>query len=255
MQIQYHRVHLMRQFFKYLSLLMFCFPLWAGAATGSAAVDTWYLKPSSTCANNGDGLAYNCAASAGASGAFNDATQVIWTGTTGVDDDDTLYICGVNNTKLTTAGNGTSGHQITVSFDCPNDSGSMVGATSVDYNVTDSLPANTVTARNLSMNSAASFLISSANAQNMDYIHYAGTWDAGQAHGANDITGDPLFAGGTAPTSPEGVRLTSISPLIGAGTCIARYTDYFGNWFKAPTCDIGAHSYTQNVRTTIETRN
>lgn len=73
-----------------LSLLSFQ----AWGATGSAAVDTWYVRPVEDCVNNGDGLAYGCAASAGATGAFRGFANLIWTVTVGIDDGDTLKICG-----------------------------------------------------------------------------------------------------------------------------------------------------------------
>lgn len=66
----------------------------AGAATGSAAADTFYVRPASACANNGDGMAYACAASAGASGAWRTSAAVSYSTTTGVDDGDTLKFCG-----------------------------------------------------------------------------------------------------------------------------------------------------------------
>ena len=73
-----------------LSLLAFE----AGAATGSAAADTFYVRPSADCVNNGDGMAYACAASAGASGAWRTSAAVSYSTTTGVDDGDTLKFCG-----------------------------------------------------------------------------------------------------------------------------------------------------------------
>ena len=61
----------------FLALLLLSFE--AGAATGSAAVDTFYVRPASACEFNGDGMAYECAASAGASGATA-AQGVSWDG-------------------------------------------------------------------------------------------------------------------------------------------------------------------------------
>ena len=75
-----------------IALLLLSFE--AGAATGSAAADTFYVRPASDCANNGDGMAYACAASAGASGAWRTSAAVSYSTTTGVDDGDTLKFCG-----------------------------------------------------------------------------------------------------------------------------------------------------------------
>ena len=66
----------------------------AWGATGSAAADTWYARPVAECPNNGDGLAYNCAAGAGQSGAFSGFNNWINTTTTGIDDGDTVRVCG-----------------------------------------------------------------------------------------------------------------------------------------------------------------
>ncbi len=82
----------MKLFISLLLLVLFSLP--AGAATGSAAADTFYVRPASDCANNGDGMAYACAASAGASGAWRTSAAVSYSTTTGVDDDDTLKFCG-----------------------------------------------------------------------------------------------------------------------------------------------------------------
>lgn len=75
-----------------LLLCLLSGPAWA--ATGSAAVDVFYVRPTADCAENGDGLAYACAASAGATGAFRGLANVIHTVTVGVDDGDTLKYCG-----------------------------------------------------------------------------------------------------------------------------------------------------------------
>lgn len=75
-----------------LILILFALPAWG--ATGSAAADTFYFRPAADCANNGDGMAYNCAASAGASGAWRTAAAILWTTTTGFDDGDVLKGCG-----------------------------------------------------------------------------------------------------------------------------------------------------------------
>lgn len=97
------------------------------AATGSAAVDTWYLRPVGACANNGDGLAYDCAASGGATGAFIGVANLIWTTTTGIDDGDTLYICGTleGDASLVPTAAGSASAPIIINFDCPGDPGKL----------------------------------------------------------------------------------------------------------------------------------
>lgn len=115
-------------------------PTLCQAATGSAAVDTWYVRPTAACANNGDGLSYACAASEGASGAFRDPSNIIWTSTTGVDDGDTLYVCGSHLDTVLAVGTvaGTRTLPITISFSCPSDRGSIRAV----HNMTEALTAN-----------------------------------------------------------------------------------------------------------------
>jgi len=120
--------------------LLLLIPTLGQAATGSAAVDTWYVRPTAACANNGDGLTYACAASEGASGAFRDPSNIIWTSTTGVDDGDTLYVCGSHLDTVLAVGTvaGTRTLPITISFSCPSDRGSIRAV----HNMTEALTAN-----------------------------------------------------------------------------------------------------------------
>lgn len=78
-----------------VTVLLLC-SVWGQAwgATGSAAADTFYVRPTADCANNGDGLSYGCAASGGAAGAWRGLASVVHTTTTGLDDGDTLKYCG-----------------------------------------------------------------------------------------------------------------------------------------------------------------
>ena len=112
----------------------------AQAAVGSSAVDIWYVRQTAACANNGDGLAYACAASEGASGAFRDPANIIWTATVGVDDGDALYVCGshVDTTLAVGAVAGTRALPITISFSCPSDRGSIRAV----HEMTEALTAN-----------------------------------------------------------------------------------------------------------------
>ena len=113
---------------KLLWVLLACvlsWPVMAQAATGSAAVDTWYVRPTGACTFNGDGLSYTCAASDGAAGAFSTFANVIYTATTGVDDGDTLYVCGAHLTQLAPAQSGSATLNIIANGACPNDAGSI----------------------------------------------------------------------------------------------------------------------------------
>lgn len=115
--------------------LLFCGQAWA--ATGSAAAENWYVRPTGACANNGDGLAYSCAASAGAAGAFIGLNNVIFTSTTGVDNNDALYVCGAHSVTSNSdnlnpsAGDGADGSPISIDFRCPGDPGFITGTGSV----------------------------------------------------------------------------------------------------------------------------
>lgn len=117
----------MRSGWLLVGLVLYTVPVWA--APGTTGVESWYVRPIGACANNGDGLAYECAASPGASGAFLEAapSNVIWTTTTGVDDGDTLYICGAQTLPFTMAStiSGTLGARISLRFDCPGNTGSI----------------------------------------------------------------------------------------------------------------------------------
>ena len=100
-------------------------PVGSLAATGSATINTWYVRPPGACTFNGDGLAYGCAAIAGATGAFSGFQNIIWTPTTGVDNGDTLYVCGAHATMLAPTGSGVEGLPIILRGDCPSDHGTI----------------------------------------------------------------------------------------------------------------------------------
>lgn len=114
-------------------------------ATGSAYAlnETLYVVAPETCANNGNGSAQTCAASAGAAGAFRDTDNVLYalTDTAGsIDPGDTLFYCGpflgATNGRITPGpldgsdlGSGTDANRITYSFACPGNHGSMAAPT------------------------------------------------------------------------------------------------------------------------------
>jgi hypothetical protein len=97
----------------------------------SGACETAYARSSVDCDFNGDGTGYGCAASGGAAGAWRGLANVVKTVTTGVDDCDTLKICGsfpagdmmvvnstgifLSSTQLTAA---SESARITVTGDC-----------------------------------------------------------------------------------------------------------------------------------------
>lgn len=64
-----------------------------------------------------------------------------------------------------------------------------------------------------------------------------------QTSGGSDITTDPMFVGGPNPTTAEGFKLQTDSPLIRAGTCYlttgCAHYDYEGKRARVPP-DIGA---------------
>lgn len=103
------------------------------ALAGSAAVDTWYIRPQSECAVNGNGLAYTCASTPGGSGAFNSPmpTEVNWTPVTGVDQGDIVYVCGTHTQSLLIGltATGTAEKHITIRFDCPGNPGKILKQT------------------------------------------------------------------------------------------------------------------------------
>ena len=109
--------------------LALCFsvaiPVGSWAATGSVAINRWYVRPPGACTFNGDGLAYGCAARAGTTGAFSGFPNIIWTPITGVDNGDTLYVCGAHATMLAPIGGGVEGLPIILRGDCPSDHGTI----------------------------------------------------------------------------------------------------------------------------------
>lgn len=89
-----------------------------------------FVRSTTACANNGDGLAYGCAASAGAVGAYRGTNNILWA--TAVVPGDVVFICGehlINNASLriTPTISGTPGNDITISGDCPSDPGILNG--------------------------------------------------------------------------------------------------------------------------------
>lgn len=122
----------------------------AWGATGTAGVDIWYARPATECANNGDGLAYDCAASAGATGAFRNLNNFIWTSTTGIDDGDTLKLCHAPGSAFTQAaantansnlammqiaGSGPASYtgRIKITGDCSQEGGAAIASLAGDY--------------------------------------------------------------------------------------------------------------------------
>ena len=121
----------MRVFTLLVLALIGAAPAYAGVGTDGP--ETWYVRPAGACPHSGDGLAYECANAAGQSGAFVELTSLVWTPTTGIDDGDTLYVCGTHRSgiSLVVAGaSGRDGAPITVNFDCPGDSGLIRHVTS-----------------------------------------------------------------------------------------------------------------------------
>ena len=66
----------------FLCLLLFSSQVWAAS---------WYVKPASSCANNGDGTATGCAASGGAPGAWKGSANIVWASVVA---GDTIFVGG-----------------------------------------------------------------------------------------------------------------------------------------------------------------
>lgn len=110
-------------------LLLLCTISSTFAAIGTTSSESWYVRPNTECAFNGDGLAYSCATEVGGSGAFVSAvpSNLIWTPSIGIDDGDTLYVCGSQIHPIFVPSNavGTALAHITIRFDCPSNTGKI----------------------------------------------------------------------------------------------------------------------------------
>lgn len=108
-----------------MALCVWCASVDAFAAVGDTTPQAWFVRPAAICAVNGDGLGYECATTAGGRGAFSGFSNILYSPTTGVDDGDTLYVCGAHATQLSIAVNGAPMAPIILSGDCPGDRGSI----------------------------------------------------------------------------------------------------------------------------------
>lgn len=98
-----------------------------------AEAETLYVRPTTTCANNGDGSAYVCAASPGGAGAWRGLASIVFTTideTAGqLDPGDTLKVCGsfgvadkqATNALIQASGSGTADKRVTWDGDCSAD--------------------------------------------------------------------------------------------------------------------------------------
>lgn len=100
-----------------MKLVLALFAILFSSYTPSYAED-WFARP---CAHNGDGKSSVCASSAGQAGAFNSTSSINWTKGTGVDEGDTLYICGEHrrSLRIPSGVSGTASNKIKISFSCP----------------------------------------------------------------------------------------------------------------------------------------
>ena len=85
----------------------------------------WYVRPSTVCPVNGNGLQPSCATSNGGPGAFSGFGAIIWSPTSGVKAGDTLYVGGLHTTQLSVSVSGTPSARITISGDFPGDRGAI----------------------------------------------------------------------------------------------------------------------------------
>lgn len=112
-------------------LLLFILPLLycssAQSQTGNQWPQSWFVRPSTSCAFNGDGLSYECAQYNGGTGAFNSFVGINWTPVAGVDKGDILFVCGEHSSTFVIPSHVTGDDQnhITVDFLCPNDRGKI----------------------------------------------------------------------------------------------------------------------------------
>lgn len=198
-------------------------PVGPWAATGSDAINTWYVRPSGTCTFNGDGLAYGCAASAGATGAFNGFTNILWTPILGVDKGDTLYVCGSHSTMLAPTGSGVEGSPIILRGDCPFDHGTIntVGLTDITDGI-QLLDVDWFTIRNfdrLSGNRQA-ILVYSTGALHSGFVIQDTTVDNRlSASATNFCTGIAFASRGSAKGRFSKVLITRNTILGSASSC------------------------------------
>lgn len=217
---------------KKLIALLLCWPVWVGAASESL-----YLN--CDCAEDGNGRAENCAASAGAEGAWNAPASVLWaaTGTVGqVDAEDVLYTTGTCYDRFAVGASGTAAFPIYIVADnwVLDSSVSLNDGGTFDGNLYVTSTSATINESNNSYWGQEESVVARINETNYTTV---GAWETAIS-GADDQGQDPLFIGGPNPTTPAGFKLSPSSPLIGAGTCI--YTtgcvpyDYGGRRARVP---------------------
>lgn len=249
----------------------------AFAATGSAAADTWYARPVAECPNNGDGLAYNCAASGGASGAFSGFNNWINTVTTGIDDGDTVRVCGsfvqadaetqfTNQALMAIQASGSAGSVITFTGDCTaaggsaratltsdGTSGSLIRTYANTY-ITIAGTFNLSGAKDAGMtlyNSATGDVAIAKNIRvesgtTISNIHggsqpvgitYSGTDGYIGAVTINDIGVDGIFEYSGGNWTIDGPRISNISTLDTNGDCVQLQRIVNGDVVKNMYCD------------------
>lgn len=225
---------------RFLALLLLAWGAGAGAATGSAAADTWYARPVAECPNNGDGLAYNCAASGGASGAFSGFNNWINTTTSGIDDGDTVRVCGsfvqadaetqfTNQAMMAIQASGSAGSPITFTGDCSASGGSTRATLTSD----GTSGSNIRTYANTYITIAGTFDLVGAKDAGMT-LYNSATGDVAIAKNIRIESGTTISAiqGGT---QPVGITYSGTDGYIGAVVISNIGTDGIfeysgGNW-------------------------
>ena len=247
------------------------------AFAGSAAADNWYIRPVATCPNNGDGSAYACAASGGAAGAFSGFNNLNKTVTTGIDDGDTVYVCGsfvqadaetqfTNQAMLAIEESGSSGSVITWTGDCSaaggstratltsdGTSGSLIRTYANTY-ITIAGTFDLVGGKDAGMtlyNSAAGDVAISKNIRvesgtTISNIH-GGTQEVGitwsgtdgyiGAVTINDIGVDGLFEYSGGNWIIDGARITNVSVDDSNGDCVQLQRNTSGDAVRNLYCD------------------
>lgn len=104
------------------------FDIYTSGDSGTSANESWYSRPAGACTFSGNGKSYGCASGPGTTGAFSGNANIAWVPVSGVDDGDTLYVCGEHvsdGLAIPSGASGSADSRISVSFDCPSDHGSI----------------------------------------------------------------------------------------------------------------------------------
>jgi hypothetical protein len=97
----------------------------------------YFVRPTGTCTNSGDGTAYSCASNAGKPGAWIGFSKIQW-GSLGASDN--LYVAGTHKENLTIQAGGDPGGDLTVRGDYPGDAGILASGHNLYWDIPGSYP-------------------------------------------------------------------------------------------------------------------